>query len=165
MTLAASEVKPAPSAEGNPRASMAAPRPGKSTLRVLLSFPVAIFIAFPIHLALAGKQSIPESRCYSIFLGILMGLALICLALQAILAPFRRWLLHMFPILAAGAGALAAGEIITSGLQWLPLPYFPSPPAILFNLFFDRKNIFEHTWHSLVLLLSGYVLGVAVALV
>src|SRR5262249_9589228 len=78
---------------------------------------------------------------------------------------FRRWLTHMFPILAAGVVILTIGEIITSGFQWLPLPYFPSPPAILFNMLYDRELLFRSTWHSLRLLLGGYILGVIVALV
>ena len=106
-----------------------------------------------------------ESHAYSIFLGILFGLALVCLVIQSRFPGIRRWVGHMFPILAAGVFVLAAGEIITSGLQWLPLPYFPSPPAILYNLLYDRALLFDSTWHSLILLISGYLVGVAVALV
>src|SRR5205814_6248244 len=115
--------------------------------------------------AFAERQTIPESRAYSVFLGILLALAVGSLALQALFQGFRRWLSHMFPIVAVGVVLLALGEIITSGLQWLPLPYFPSPPTILYNLIYDRELLFKSTWHSLILLLSGYVLGVAIALV
>src|SRR5689334_4146707 len=85
-------------------------------------------------------------------LAILLAFALVSLASQALLPAFRRWLLHMFPILAAGVTILAIGEIITSGFQWLPLPYFPSPPAILFNMIYDHELLFKSTWHSLRLL-------------
>jgi sulfonate transport system permease protein len=145
--------------------SSASSGPDKPRLLTLLSFPMAILLAFPIHLCLSSKQTVPESRSYSIFLGILLAFALVSLASQALFPAFRRWLLHMFPILAAGVTILAIGEIITSGFQWLPLPYFPSPPAILFNMIYDHELLFKSTWHSLRLLFGGYLLGVIVALV
>src|SRR4051812_17794245 len=164
MTLTGAEVEPKAVSSRDVPTPPIPSRGEKSRLHLLLSFPIAIILAFPIHLLMAEKQTGPESRSYSVFLGVLLSLALVSLAFAA-LPPFRRWLLHMFPILAAGFGVLTVGEIITSGFQLLPLPYFPSPPSILFNLIYDRKLIFDSTWHSLVLLLSGYVLGVAVALV
>src|SRR5215467_8716708 len=126
----------------------------KRGLRVELSFPIAILIAFPIHLAMAEKQTAPERHAYSIFLGVLFSLAALCLLVQSRFPAFRRWVAHMFPILAAGVLTLAVGESITSGFQWLPLPYFPSPPAILYNLLYDRAMLFDSTWHSLILLIS-----------
>jgi NitT/TauT family transport system permease protein len=165
MTFADSEVKSTPVSDSNVVRAAPLGRADKPRLYTLLSFPIAILLAYPVHLTLAEKQTVPESHFYSIFLGILLAFALIAIALQATLPVFRRWLLHMFPILAAGIGILAVGEIITSGLQWLPLPYFPSPPAILFSLIYDRAMIFDSTWHSLLLLLSGYILGTAIALV
>src|SRR5439155_7117207 len=48
---------------------------------------------------------------------------------------------------------------------WLPLPYFPGPAAVLQSLLNDRHLLFDSTWHSLVLLLGGYALGVVVALI
>src|SRR6185369_1903038 len=121
----------------------------KPPLHIFLSFPLAILLAFSVHLALAAKQTVPESRSYSAFLGILLVFALVSLASQALLPAFRRWLMHMFPILAAGVLILAIGEIITTGFQWLPLPYFPSPPAILFNMIYDHELLFKSTYHSL----------------
>jgi NitT/TauT family transport system permease protein len=71
----------------------------------------------------------------------------------------------MGPILAAGVCLLMAWEIITSGLRLLPLPYFPGPAGVVQSLINDRMLLFDSTWHSLLLLLSGYVVGVGVALV
>jgi NitT/TauT family transport system permease protein len=45
------------------------------------------------------------------------------------------------------------------------MPYFPSPGGVLQSLVNDRDLIFDSTWHSLLLLIGGYVLGVAVGLV
>jgi len=71
----------------------------------------------------------------------------------------------MSPIIAAAILALGLWEIITSGFHWLPLPYFPSPAGVLQSLLNDRELLFDSTWHSLLLLILGYSLGVAVALV
>ena len=71
----------------------------------------------------------------------------------------------MCPILAAAILLLCAWELITGVLHWLPLPYFPAPPAVLQSMLDDHALLLDSTWHSLVLLLSGYALGVLVALV
>ena len=42
------------------------------------------------------------------------------------------------------------------GLRLFPLPYFPGPAGVLQSLMNDRGLLFDSTWHSLVLLLSGY---------
>ena len=71
----------------------------------------------------------------------------------------------MCPIIAAVVLLLCLWEVITSGFRWLPLPYFPSPAGVLLSLLEDSALLFDSTWHSLILLLSGYALGVIVALV
>jgi len=60
---------------------------------------------------------------------------------------------------------LCGWEVITSGFRWLPMPYFPGPAGVLQCLLDDRELLLKSTWHSLKLLLSGYAVGVAVALV
>jgi NitT/TauT family transport system permease protein len=77
----------------------------------------------------------------------------------------RRWRQNMHPILAATALLLCFWEIITSGLRLLPLPYFPSPAKVLQSLISDRALLFDSTWHSLILLISGYALGVVAGLI
>src|SRR5256885_5967561 len=57
----------------------------------------------------------------------------------------------------------ATTEIYTLSLHdALPisLPYFPGPSAVLRSLIHDGVLLLGSTWHSLVLLLSGYTLGV-----
>jgi len=71
----------------------------------------------------------------------------------------------MCPIIAVGVLLLALWETITSGFRLLPMPYFPGPAGVLQSMVNDRHLLFDSTWHSLVLLLGGYALGVAVALV
>ena len=72
---------------------------------------------------------------------------------------------HMHPIIAAAIGSLCVWELITSGFRWLPLPYFPSPASVLRNLLLDWELLFDSTWHSLLLLISGYILGAFVGIV
>jgi NitT/TauT family transport system permease protein len=47
----------------------------------------------------------------------------------------------------------------------MPLPYFPGPEAVAAALVGDRGLIFDSTWHSLLLLLSGYTIGTILALI
>src|SRR5438477_4540025 len=69
------------------------------------------------------------------------------------------------PIFTVALLLLCAWQVITSGFRLLPLPYFPGPAGELQSLINDRALLFDSTWHSLILLLSGYTLGVVVALV
>jgi len=54
---------------------------------------------------------------------------------------------------------------VTSVLHLFPLPYFPGPAGVLLSLVNDRAVLFDSTWHSLLLLLGGYSLGVVVGLI
>jgi len=71
----------------------------------------------------------------------------------------------MAPICAVAIVLLSLWEGATLGLKLLPMPYFPGPPGVLQSLVNDRMLLLDSTWHSLFLLLSGYALGVAIALV
>jgi len=137
----------------------------KPRLRTLLALPVACLITLGIHWIIASKQPIQETGTYSFFLGILLGLALLIDIAQIFWSRLRSWIINMFPIFAAGVLALCVWELITTGFRLLPLPYFPSPAGVLQSLISDRQLLFDSTWHSLILLLGGYTLGVAIALV
>ena len=77
----------------------------------------------------------------------------------------RHWMRHIWPIFTAAILSLGVWDMITAGLDLLPLPYFPGPAAVLRSLISDRALLLDSTWHSLVLLLSGYTLGVIIGLV
>jgi NitT/TauT family transport system permease protein len=104
-------------------------------------------------------------RSYTFFLAGVLGISLAAGALQAFWPALRNWVTQNYPLFAGGILALTLWQFITSGVRLLPLPYFPSPAAVLQSLLFDWKTLVESTWHSLWLLLSGYALGVIVALV
>ena len=131
----------------------------------LLAVPVATFIALAVHWAVSRNEPAPETGTYSIFLGIVFGIAITGSVVQKFWDGLRRWMVEMCPIIAAAVMSLCVWELVTSGFRWLPLPYFPSPAGVLQSMVNDRGLLFDSTWHSLLLLLSGYALGVMVALV
>ncbi len=132
-------------------------------LRTVLSAPLACAAAIATHLLIANQQPAFETRVYTIFLG---GALAIVAAIAALRPAFlRNWVREMFPIVGAAALLLTVWEVITTGFRLLPMPYFPSPAGVISAMVSDRGLLFDSTWHSLILLLSGYALGVAVALV
>lgn len=126
---------------------------------------MAAVVAFAIHVWAGKNDPVVAARHYSVFLGIVFGAGVFAAAVQPFWGGVRRWMRHMGPIIAAAILLLSVWEVITAGFRWLPLPYFPSPAAVLQSLIDDRALLLDSTGHSLVLLLSGYVLGVVVALV
>jgi NitT/TauT family transport system permease protein len=137
----------------------------KARLQALLAVPVAASVALAVHQSLPNNELLPEAHLYSLFLGGILGTAIAALAVQILWAGLRRWMQKMCPIFAAAILTLCFWELITSDWHWLPLPYFPGPAAVLQSLVSDRALLFDSTWHSLLLLLSGYVLGVIIALI
>lgn len=133
--------------------------------RILLAMPVAAVIALAVHLTAASNMMPAEARSYSILLAIVLGFSIAAAALQPMWDGLRRWLCDTAPILAAAVVLLTLWEIATAWLRWLPMPYFPGPAGVLQSLINDRALIFDSTWHSLLLLLGGYALGVTVGLV
>jgi NitT/TauT family transport system permease protein len=156
--------RPETARRGKTRAN-AAVESGNAKWLKLAALPVAALIALAVHLAVGANEPGVNPRSYTIFLGSVLGFSLAGLALQMFWAGFRRWVLHHFPLIAGGIMLLTAWQFITSGVRLLPLPYFPSPASVLQSLLFDWKLLAESTLHSLVVLLSGYALGVLVGLV
>src|SRR5712692_7076901 len=126
----------------------------------LLAMPMSILCAVAVHLFVSNKEPANEVRNYTIFLGLVFGAAVAAAMFQPFLTGLRKWMRNMSPILAVVILLLTLWEIITAGVRLLPLPYFPSPAGVLQSLMSDRALLFDSTWHSLVLLLTGYSLGV-----
>lgn len=133
--------------------------------RILLAMPVAAALALAVHLFMASNIMPAEARSYSILLALMLGFSIAAAVLQPMWDGLRQWLRNTAPILAAALLLLTAWEIVTVGLRWLPMPYFPGPAGVLQSLLNDRALIFDSTWHSLLLLISGYALGVLMGLV
>lgn len=139
--------------------------PAAASLKTLFMFSLAVALALAVHLFVSKSEPAAETRSYTIFLCVVLGIALLTAPAQLLWSGLRRWRENMHPILAAAALLLCSWEIITSGLRLLPLPYFPSPAKVLQSLISDRALLFDSTWHSLILLTSGYALGVVAGLI
>lgn len=136
-----------------------------SSLRGLLALPVAALIALVVHLSFSSKEPSADVHSYTLFLSVILGASVVLLLARPIWSRLRRWTQDIFPIFAAAVLLLCVWEVITSGLRLLPLPYFPSPAGVLQSLVNDRALLFDSTWHSLILLLGGYALGVVAGLI
>src|SRR5438874_7548774 len=137
----------------------------KFSTAALLAVPAAAAVSLVVHLAVSKRQLPHESHSYTIFTVLFFGVAVVLAIVQRWWPALRGRMRRMRPIFTVAVLLLCAWEIITSGLRLLPLPYFPSPAAVLQAIVADRALLFDSTWHSLVLLLGGYSLGVAAGFV
>jgi NitT/TauT family transport system permease protein len=130
-----------------------------------LAVPVAALIALAIHFFVSKHEPSAETHSYALLLYAVLGVGATIAAAQLFWPALRRWIHDVGPIAGAAVLLLGVWEIITSGLRLLLLPYFPSPAGVLQSLVNDRALLFDSTWHSLILLLGGYALGVAAGLI
>ena len=154
-----------PNAVGRARAGTAPAASPKLRLRTLVAAPVAAIIALLVHAGISRNEPAIQTTTYTWFLAASLGLTLMADVAQIWWGGLRRWLAHMNPIIAAAILALCVWEVITTGLRLLPMPYFPSPAAVLWSMIDDAKLLLDCTFNSLVLLSCGYMLGVIVGLV
>ncbi|PZR72136.1 MAG: ABC transporter permease [Chthoniobacterales bacterium] len=155
----------APMAMAGLRSAATKPTITKSRLRTLIVAPAAGAIALAVHLLVSKTEPPPETRSYTVFLCVVVIAFVIAALVQFVWPGLRRWMRDMCPIFAAALLLLCVWETITSGFRWLPLPYFPSPAGVLQSMINDGALLFDSTWHSLILLLSGYALGVLAGLI
>src|SRR5688572_21537470 len=92
----------APAAEAPALCTEAQTRPGAEGLcmRKLASLPVATLIALAVHIAVSKSEPPVDTRSYTIFLGIVLGFSIVAVLVQSAWAGLRRWMAHMWPILA-----------------------------------------------------------------
>ncbi len=129
--------------------------------RALLAVPLAAAVTLGVHLLISKNEPRGERNGYTIFLSLFFAGAVAAALTQRRWAALRARMRSMRPLFTVAVLLLCAWELITSGFRLLPLPYFPSPAGVLQSMINDRALLFDSTWHSLVLLLSGYLLGVA----
>ncbi|GBU16925.1 MULTISPECIES: ABC transporter permease subunit [Methylobacterium] len=141
-----------------------APREGRAAGRL----PLAALGAGAAWIALAAAtQLLPEAGDFP-YTGafattsLAAGLALLALApLAHRLGHAGAWLRHRTPWLAVLALAFLAWELVTAKLEWLPMPFFPPPQAILEVFAEDWRKLGGSTLNSLKLLAGGYLIGAA----
>jgi NitT/TauT family transport system permease protein len=136
-----------------------------SSLRTWLPVTAATAICLAIHWYVSGSEPAAQTRSYFVFLWSVLAVSIVLAVGQVGWPPLRKWMRQMGPIFAAALLALCVWEIITSGFRLLPMPYFPSPAGVFQSLINDRALLFDSTWHSLILLLGGYALGVVSGLI
>ena len=128
--------------------------------RALLVVPLAAAVALAVHLFLSTSEPAAEGRTYTLFLSLFFAVAVAFAITQRWRPALRARMRRLRPIVTVAVLLLCAWQVITSGFRLLPLPYFPSPAGVLQSMINDRALLFDSTWHSLILLLSGYTLGV-----
>jgi NitT/TauT family transport system permease protein len=138
--------------------------PPVATVRAL-AISAAALASLGLHLSVSKAEPVEETRIYSFFLGALFVLGALLAMLQLPMPRLRSWLRENGPIVTAAILLLAVIEAITTGWRLLPLPYFPSPARVLRSIIDNRGILWNSTWHSLVLLVSGYVLGATVGII
>src|SRR3989440_3902416 len=123
--------------------------------------PLASLLALAIHYFLPNRGLNPSTHTFP---AIVLALLIVGIIL-AIIPPLRRWSSTRSPLLAAAILVLGVWELITIKLNLLPLIYFPPPETVFQTLIDDRRQLWQSTWHSLALLLSGYFLGTIAGLI
>ena len=133
--------------------------------QTLLLVPVAAIIGLGVLFFAPGNGVPPTTYFYPAFLCIMLALGLGAALGQMFSPGLRDWMRRMCPILGVAVLTTVIWQVVTNSLRWLPLPYFPGPEAVMEALASDRALIFDSTWHSLALLLSGYAIGTTLALI
>jgi sulfonate transport system permease protein len=138
-----------------------------ATLRwpTITAVPIAALVAVGIHFLFSSKETPVETHSYALLYWEIVGVSIVLAITQRYWPGLRRWMHHMCPIFTAAILLFGVWDIITLGFRLLPMPYFPGPSAVLRSLVNDRGLLFDSTWHSLFLLLSGYALGVLIGLI
>jgi NitT/TauT family transport system permease protein len=131
----------------------------------VISPAVMALVALLLHRFLPSRQSQLPTGPYPLLLEGLLAGALVLAGLQLASRRLRPWVRHHAPLFAGALTALVVWDLITLKLAWMPLPYFPGPDMVLRGMLDDRQMLLESTYHSLTLLLSGYLTGVVAGLV
>jgi NitT/TauT family transport system permease protein len=139
--------------------------PSRLRWRTMLAVPIASLIVLGIHLLVSRTEPPVETHSYALLMYEIVGVSFVLAAAQRFWVGLRQWMRQMCPIFMIAILSVGAWDVITSGLRLLPLPYFPGPAAVLRSLINDRALLLDSTWHSLLLLLSGYTLGVIAGLI
>jgi NitT/TauT family transport system permease protein len=147
---------------------------GVGPLVAVASPAVAAAVAFAVHFLMPNGQIVPMgwmdalpswAHPYPLVLAALFVGSIGLAAAQWAWRPLSPWVRHFGPLVTGAIAIVTVWELITMKLAWMPLPYFPGPDDVLGALVEDYEVLLNSTWHSLRLLLCGYLAGVAIGLV
>lgn len=127
--------------------------------------PFLLLIALFLHSFVPDQQLVAMQAQYSYLLAFFLFLSVILVVISFFYKSLFQWLLESSPFLSLIVGILIVWEVITQKLNWLPMPYFPSPVKILEALVTDSGVLAISTLYSLRLLVLGYLIGTSVGLV
>jgi NitT/TauT family transport system permease protein len=133
--------------------------------QTLLAVPVGACIALAIHFLVPKREPVAATHYYPLLLSVMLAVGLVGAALYLFFPRVRMFMRKKCPIVGVVIVTAGVWELVTSCLGLLPLPYFPGPEGVLGSMVSDYKLLFDSTWHSLILLSSGYFVGVIIALV
>jgi NitT/TauT family transport system permease protein len=155
--------------ESSPPTGVAA-RAGLSWWAVarVVAVPAAALLALAVHRWAPDRTDrglATYTQSYPTLLWVLVILGMAAAVGRQFWGGLRRFVDEKGPLVTAVILTVCAWEVVTLKLGLLPLVYFPAPESILMTLIDDRRALFESTWHSLFLLLSGYGLGVLAGLI
>jgi len=164
----------------DPQAPVAAPvtrRPGDGPAPMMvpaLSPVLAAAAALALHFGASDAQLPPLTwldalpawqHPYPVGLVIVAAVCLTAVAVQAVLPALRPTVRQVAPLVAGAVGVMAVWELVTTKMDWLHKPFFPGPDEVFGAMVEDRVLLIECAWHSLRLLVSGYLVGVVAGLV
>jgi NitT/TauT family transport system permease protein len=117
------------------------------------------------HLWLPNRQSPLPTRLYpGLLTFILVGWSLVAGAAWG-WPRLRPWAIYNGPLLAGATFALGIWDLVTLKTASVPLPYFPGPDMVFQGMWDDRAILLESAYHSLLLLMTGYISGVVAGIV
>jgi NitT/TauT family transport system permease protein len=120
---------------------------------------VAVLIAMTLHRVLPNRQNDLPSSWYPILLEKILMVAIVLFIAHFFWKPLRNWLRYTGPLFAGGVLVLCLWDVCTLKMNWLQLPWFPGPDAVLRAMQDDREKLWVSTQLSLRLLVAGYFSG------
>jgi NitT/TauT family transport system permease protein len=114
-----------------------------------------------VALVLPENGDFPYSQAFGYGAGLVGLLLLVASPAADRLGALGLRLRHWGPWIAVLGLALVAWELATAKLEWLPMPFFPPPPALIEVFLEDWPKLGGSIVNSLILLAGGYVIGAA----
>lgn len=156
---------PCESAAGTEAEDGARPSSPRRTAAALLAPVGAAVVALSAHFLVPSRQSPLPTRIYPGLLLAVLGVWSVLAVVSCLWSRLRAWATYNGPLLAGAVLVLGLWDLVTLKLALAPLPYFPGPDMVFQGMWDDRAILLESAYHSLLLLISGYVSGVVAGVV
>ena len=140
------------------------------TAAAVLAPAAAAIAALAVHRFVPNEQEEPLNwlaelpawkHPYPVVLTAALAASVLAAIGYATVRPFRPTVRYFGPLVAGATVVLLVWEVATTKTNWLKLPFFPGPDEVFGAMVEDARILATSAWHSLQLLLTGYLLGVA----